>query len=89
MSLEIDFFWKESTILFYCFFGGLIFFKLSDGVFLYGNYAKNLMESEGIDSNKLHVIYNSLNNDLQLKIRKTLSPSEVFKDFFKNGVAYL
>jgi glycosyltransferase involved in cell wall biosynthesis len=62
----------------------LIFFKLSDGVFLYGNYAKNLMESEGIDSNKLHVIYNSLNYDLQLKIRNSLKPSGVFKDFFKN-----
>lgn len=62
----------------------IIFFKLCDGVFLYGNYAKNLMVLEGIDANKLHVIYNSLNYDLQLDIRKTLSTSAVFTDFFKN-----
>ena len=63
----------------------IIFFKLCDGIFLYGNYAKKLMESEGVDSDKLHVIYNSLNYELQLKIRKTLLPSLIFQNYFKNN----
>lgn len=63
----------------------ILFFKLCDGVFLYGNYAKKLMESEGIDSKKLHVIYNSLDYELQLKIRKKLQLSSTFQDIFKNN----
>ncbi len=61
-----------------------IFFKLSNGIFLYGNYAKELMEAEGFNPNKLHVIYNSLDYDSQLKIRETLQPSSIFQDVFKN-----
>jgi glycosyltransferase involved in cell wall biosynthesis len=61
-----------------------IFFKLSNGIFLYGNYAKELMEAEGFNPNKLHVIYNSLDYDLQLNIRKSLKPSLIFYDIFKN-----
>lgn len=66
-----------------------IFFKLSDGVFLYGNYAKQLMESEGIDSDKLHVIYNSLDYETQLEVRKTLKPSLIFHNYFKNDYPVL
>tara|TARA_R110002094_G_scaffold17640_7_gene29212 strand:- start:141 stop:1181 length:1041 start_codon:yes stop_codon:yes gene_type:complete len=61
-----------------------IFFKLSDGIFLYGNYAKELMEAEGFHANKLHVVYNSLDYDAQLKIRNTLQPTSIYKDIFKN-----
>ena len=62
----------------------IIFFKLSNGVFLYGNYAKRLMESKGINRNKLHVIYNSLDYELQLKVRKAQKPSSIFQKHFKN-----
>ena len=58
---------------------------MADGVFLYGNYAKKLMESVGFDKQKLHVIYNSLDYEAQLKIRRTLKPSKVFQDYFKNN----
>jgi glycosyltransferase involved in cell wall biosynthesis len=49
-----------------------VFFKLVDGTFLYGNYAKNLMIENGLDAKKMHVIYNSLAYDEQLKIRRKL-----------------
>lgn len=61
-----------------------IFFKLSDGIFLYGNYAKVLMLNEGFNENKLHVIYNSLGYDSQLKIRETLKESDIYTNHFKN-----
>ncbi|WP_372745757.1 glycosyltransferase [Lutibacter sp.] len=61
-----------------------IFFNLSDGIFLYGNYAKGLMIKEGFDENKLHVIYNSLDYESQLKIRENLKESNIYKNHFKN-----
>ena len=51
---------------------------------LYGNYSKNLMIKEGFDKNKLHVIYNSLDYELQIKVRESLSLTTVFYDYFKN-----
>ena len=61
-----------------------IFFSLADGTFLYGNYARNLMLKEGMNNKKLHVVYNSLDYDNQLLIRKDLTQSEIFKVKFKN-----
>jgi len=61
-----------------------IFFKLSNGIFLYGDYAKNLMIKEGFNPNKLHVIFNSLNYTQQVKVRKKLKPSNIYKEYFKN-----
>lgn len=49
-----------------------IYYGLSSGVFLYGNYAKELMVSEGINSKKLHLIYNSLDYDNQKTLRANL-----------------
>jgi glycosyltransferase involved in cell wall biosynthesis len=61
-----------------------IFFSMADGVFLYGNYAKELMIKEGIKEEKLHVIYNSLDYDKQLSLRKSLKPSRIYFDKFQN-----
>ena len=61
-----------------------IFYSLSSGVFLYGNYAKDLMVSAGINSKKLFVIHNSLNYETHLKIRNSLKSSRVFKNHFNN-----
>jgi glycosyltransferase involved in cell wall biosynthesis len=60
-----------------------------DGVFLYGNYAKNLMVQNGFNSNKLHVIHNSLDYDVQLPIRDSLTINELYKGHFKNGAPVL
>ena len=51
--------------------------KWIDGYFLYGNYAKNLMQKEGIPISKLHVVYNSLDHARQLEIRKTLKKTNI------------
>ena len=61
------------------------FFKLCDGIFTYGNYAKNLMMKEGIPSNKISVIHNSLDYKSQLPIRNNLIESDIYKKHFKNN----
>jgi glycosyltransferase involved in cell wall biosynthesis len=55
-----------------------------DGVFLYGNYARDLMIQNGFNPSKLHVIYNSLNYDEQLVIRKELTRSDIYSNYFRN-----
>lgn len=62
-----------------------IFYKLSNGLFLYGNYAKELMMNEGFSKNKLHVVFNSLDYDKQLNIRKTLKTTNIYIDLFQNN----
>ena len=62
-----------------------IFFGLSSGIFLYGDYAKNLMIKNGICANKLHVIYNSMDYHQQLTVRNSLGTSTVFQDYFGNN----
>lgn len=61
-----------------------LFFSLANGVFLYGNYAKNLMIREGFNGKKLHVIYNSLDYDKQLEYRIQIERNSLFKDYFNN-----
>lgn len=59
-------------------------FKCISGYFLYGNFAKKNMETEGFDKNKLHVIFNSLHYQKQLKVRSELIKTSIFSDHFKN-----
>lgn len=66
-----------------------LFFGLSEGVFLYGNYARNLMIKEGINMNKLHVIYNSLSYDIQLSIRIKINKNKIYEDHFNNKLKNL
>lgn len=60
------------------------YFGLADGSFIYGEYAKKLMEKNGFSKDKLHVIHNSLDYDTQLSIRKTIAKTSLYKDYFKN-----
>lgn len=62
-----------------------IFFKAVDGVFLYGNHAKQLMIKEGFDERKLFVIHNSLDYDRQLALRNSLNPSDIYQKHFGNN----
>jgi glycosyltransferase involved in cell wall biosynthesis len=62
-----------------------LFFNLADGVFLYGNYAKKLMITEGFNEAKLHVIYNSLNYEKQISVRNVLKKTDLFQKHFKNN----
>ncbi|RXG20446.1 glycosyltransferase [Leeuwenhoekiella aequorea] len=56
-----------------------VFFRLSTGVLLYGNYARDLMIEEGLKANKLHVIYNSLDYFNQIQFRDS-APSTSIED---------
>jgi glycosyltransferase involved in cell wall biosynthesis len=60
------------------------YFSLCDGVFLYGNYAKQLMISNGINENKLHVIYNSLDYQKTKAIRNQLKKTGIYQAKFLN-----
>lgn len=55
------------------------------GLFLYGNYAKELMKSEGFKETTLHVIHNSLDYENQLTLRSTMKKSIIYRDFFGNN----
>jgi glycosyltransferase involved in cell wall biosynthesis len=57
----------------------------SGGTFLYGNHARDLMIKEGLRSDKLFVIYNSLNYDEQLKVRQLLTPQALYQEHFENS----
>lgn len=61
-----------------------IYFNLSEGIFLYGNYAKELMLKEGFKNSKLFVIYNSLAYDEQLPLRLKLKLTLIYKKHFNN-----
>lgn len=61
-----------------------IYYRLSSGVLLYGEYAQRLMVREGFDRSKLHVIYNSLEYDTQVEIRHGLTARPVYREVFKN-----
>ena len=60
------------------------FFKLADGIFVYNNRSRQLMIDGGIDSSKIVTIYNSLDYDKQLSIRKDLRLSNIYSDHFGN-----
>lgn len=67
----------------------ITFFKMSDQILLYGNYAKELMIRQGFKEKKLQVIYNSLDYENQLIVRKTLRSSDIYVDHFKNNYPVL
>ncbi len=61
------------------------FYKLSSGLFLYGNYAKQLMLKIGFASEKMRVVYNSLDYDSQKKVRECLRYTDVYSKYFANN----
>lgn len=61
------------------------YFRLAGGgIFLYGNYARELMIKEGFSPEKLYTIHNSLDYERQLELRRQMQPSDVFKSHFNN-----
>ena len=62
-----------------------MFFKLADGTFLYGNYARELMIKDGFNKDKLFVIHNSLAYDEQLLTRKQLHTTDIYINHFGNN----
>lgn len=62
-----------------------VFFRLADQTLLYGNYARDIMVQNGFDSERIHVIHNSLHYDRQIEIRKDLKPSSIYLEHFANN----
>lgn len=62
-----------------------LMFKLTDGLFVYGDYAIDLIKQKGyLPSDKLFPIHNSLDYDSQLKIRNSIHPSSIYSEHFGN-----
>ena len=69
------------------FVGGIakkIFYRLPNGLLLYGNHARKLMINEGFNAEKLSVVHNSLMYDQQIEIRAQLKSSDVYTGHFNN-----
>lgn len=60
------------------------FIKRFDGMLLYGEYAKAMLQQKGFDGSIIHVLYNSLDYDTQLNIRKCLRTSLIYQEHFNN-----
>ena len=55
------------------------------GLFVYGNYSKQLLIKEGIPENKIFVIHNSLHYDTQIDLRNKIKPSDIYIKHFGNN----
>ncbi len=62
-----------------------LFYGMADGAFIYNERSTRLLASHGVNAAKLHTIYNSLDYDLQLSIRKSLKKSSIYDDYFGNN----
>lgn len=62
-------------------------FKMADGIFTYGDFAKRLMVEDGFDDTKVYPIHNSLDYDNQLVLRKEMKASDIYKEHFNNSCA--
>lgn len=62
----------------------VLFHLPGGGVFLYGNYARDLMIKEGFNPDRLYTIHNSLDYEKQLSLRKQMVASDVFTKHFGN-----
>ena len=54
-----------------------VFYRLSHGLLLYGHAAKMSGLAQGFAPERLHVVYNSLDYDLQKAVRASVKPDEV------------
>ena len=59
-------------------------FNHVDGIFVYSNYGRNLMIEQGLPSDKIFTVHNSLHYDQQKALRESIIPSSIYKDYFKN-----
>lgn len=64
-------------------------FRAADGIFTYGNYARNLMIREGIDENKIFPIHNSLDHKRQVELRNSGLASDIYKRHFRKELPLL
>ena len=61
-----------------------VYFRLADGILLYGNYARQLMIKEGFKPETLYTIHNALHHSQQVSLRERLTSSSIYHDHFNN-----
>lgn len=54
-----------------------LLYRLSAGQLLYGNHAKQLLVNRGLAQENLHVVFNSLKYDQQMRIADAVSPKRI------------
>ncbi len=64
---------------------GKLMYRMADHLFLYGDYARTQLLALGIPDAKISVVYNSLDYNKQVEIRKTLEVSSTYPDYFNNS----
>ena len=62
-----------------------VFFDFASHILLYGEIAQRLLVRRGFAIDKISVIYNSLNVEKQLAIRKALRKTDIYEQLFKNS----
>ncbi len=65
----------------------ILYFKLANGLLLYGNYSKELMLKSGFKENRLFVIFNSLDTNKQFRLLDDPKPYSIEHEkikIFKN-----
>ena len=62
-----------------------LLYSFCEGAFIYNERSVNLLSEEGVPIRKLHTIYNSLDYDKQLTIRKSMQPSKLYREHFGNN----
>ena len=60
-------------------------YGLADGIFTYGDYARQLMMRQGNSGDTIWPIYNSLDYDKHIALRKLLRPTGIFTNHFENN----
>lgn len=59
-------------------------FRHVDGVFVYSNYARDLLINEGLPADKIFTIHNSLHYSQQKELRESIVTSNIYKEHFGN-----
>lgn len=59
-------------------------FNRADGLFVYGDYARNLLIKEGLSLKKIFTIHNSLDYNQQLMLRNKCVSTSIYKEHFNN-----
>lgn len=61
-----------------------LYYRPVDTFLLYGEYARGLMLKEGFAAGRLEVIYNSLDYDRELPLRRALKSTDIYRARFGN-----
>lgn len=64
-----------------------VFYRMAAGHLLYGNYAKELLIRRGFSSEKLFVVYNSLDYDAQRALAESISHDDIVRFRASLGLA--